>query len=140
MVSTVEVGTDDDDLDAVWKALGNRTRRKILDLLVEGPSSTRQLADAFDELSRFAVMQHLAVLRDADLVIGIKQGRNRMNHLNPIPIQQIGDRWISRYQRPLAEALVDLKLSLEVEASGLRADTQTHQPTQESPSRPGAIS
>ena len=139
MVSMVEPETDD-GLDAVWKALANRTRRRILDLLVEGPSTTSELSAAFGELSRFAVMQHLAVLGDADLVIAVKQGRSRLNHLNPIPIQQIGDRWISRYQRPLAEALVDLKLSLEVEASDVQADPRANDLTQGSAATPGAFS
>lgn len=107
-----------DDLDPVWKALANVTRREILDALVDGPVTTGELAAVFEGLSRFAVMQHLAVLEKADLVIARKQGRMRFNHLNPVPIQQISDRWISRYQRPLAEAMVDLKVSLEAESAG----------------------
>lgn len=105
----------EDELDAVWKALANSMRRRILDVLVAGPATTGELAAQFDELSRFAVMQHLGVLEKAELVTSQKQGRSRMHHLNPIPIQQISDRWISRYQRPLAEALIDLKISLESE-------------------------
>lgn len=119
MVSRIEHRTDD-DLDAVWKALANTTRREILDILVDGPATTSELSAVFDSLSRFAVMQHLAVLEKADLVVARKQGRMRFNHLNPIPIQQISDRWISRYQRPLAEALIDLKVSLESETAGSR--------------------
>ena len=125
MVSTIEDRADD-DLGVVWKALANTTRREILDVLVDGPATTGELSAAFDDLSRFAVMQHLAVLEKADLVIARKQGRMRFNHLNPVPIQQISDRWISRYQRPLAEALVDLKVSLESEAAG--SDQIPHEP------------
>lgn len=105
----------DRDFDAVWKALANSTRRQILDVLVEQPTTTGELATRFDDLSRFAIMQHLAVLEKAELVVAVKKGRVRINHLNPVPIQQISDRWISRYQRPLSEALVDLKISLESE-------------------------
>lgn len=112
----------DDDFDAVWKALANSTRRKILDVLVAGPATTSELAAGFEQLSRFAVMQHLAVLERADLVVAQKRGRVRLHHLNPVPIQQIGDRWISRYQRPLAEALIDLKVSLESETVDARAE------------------
>ena len=106
---------NDDELDAVWKALANPIRRQMLDVLVAGPATTSELAARFDDLSRFAVMQHLAVLEKAELIVTHTQGRQRFNHLNPVPIQQISDRWISRYQRPLAEALIDLKQSLESE-------------------------
>ncbi len=104
---------DDHDLDEVWKALANHTRRQMLDLLTGGAMTTGDLADEFDELSRFAVMQHLKVLEKADLVVARRRGRSRYNHLNPVPIQQVSDRWISRYHRPLTEALVDLKLTME---------------------------
>lgn len=102
-----------DDLDQVWKALASHTRRRMLDLLVGGAMTTGDIANGFDDLSRFAVMQHLKVLENADLVVARRQGRIRYNHLNAVPIQQLSDRWISRYHRPLTEALVDLKLTLE---------------------------
>ncbi len=104
---------DPEDLDPVWKALANPTRRRILDLLREGPLTTTDLSDAFADLSRFAVMQHLRVLVDAELVTIRRSGRRRYNHLNPVPIQRIHDRWVSRYRRHWAEALVDLKEELE---------------------------
>jgi DNA-binding transcriptional ArsR family regulator len=102
-----------DELDDVWRALANPTRRKILDALTDDPVTTGELAAHFSDLSRFAVMQHLGVLRNADLVVSRKAGRRRFNYLNPVPIQRISDRWISRYQRPLTEALIDLKVLLE---------------------------
>lgn len=105
----------DDDLDPVWRALSNATRRRILDLLRDRPLTTGDLAANFPELSRFAVMQHLRVLEEADLVLIRREGRRRFNHLNPVPIQRISDRWISRYQRGWTEALVDLKLEMEEE-------------------------
>lgn len=104
---------DPEDLDPVWKALANPIRRRILDLLREGPLTTTDLSDAFADLSRFAVMQHLRVLVDAELVTIRRSGRRRYNHLNPVPIQRIHDRWVSRYRRHWAEALVDLKEELE---------------------------
>jgi DNA-binding transcriptional ArsR family regulator len=106
-----------DDLDPVWRALANAIRRRILDLLREGPRTTGVLADAFPELSRFAVMQHLKVLEEAELVRVRRSGRERYNHLNPVPIQRIHQRWVSHYQRPWAEALVGLKHELESEAA-----------------------
>lgn len=102
-----------DPLDAVWRALANGVRRTMLDLLFEGPRSTGELAEHFDQLSRFAVMQHLKVLVEADLVVALKDGRRRINYLNPVPIQLIHDRWVSRYMQPWTEALVGLKRELE---------------------------
>ena len=102
-----------DDLDLVWRALANPVRREILDVLTQRPLPTGELADRFDELSRFAVMQHLGVLEEGDLVVREKRGRVTINHFNPIPIQRIADRWIDRMRRPWAESLVDLKTELE---------------------------
>ena len=104
------------DLEPVWRALASPIRRRILDLLRDGPLSTGVLAAEFRGHSRFAVMQHLRVLEEARLVIRRKDGRTTINHLNPIPIQQIYDRWVSRYRRPWAESLVDLKDQLEQDA------------------------
>jgi len=104
-----------EDLEDIWRALSNPTRRTILDLLRGGPLTTGDVADAFPNLSRFAVMQHLGVLEEAELVIPRREGRRRYNYLNPVPIQQIHDRWVSRYTRPWAEALVDLRDGLEAE-------------------------
>lgn len=108
------------DLEPVWRALASPIRRRILDLLYEGPVSTGHLAEKFPDLSRFAVMQHLGVLTEAELVVPRRDGRTRMNYLNPIPIQQIHDRWVSRYQQPWTEALVGLKGELEGAASSRR--------------------
>ena len=105
----------DDDLEAVWKALANAIRRRMLDILREGPATTGELDARFPDLSRFAVMQHLQVLEDADLVTARREGRRRINYLNPVPIQRIHDRWVSRYMRPWTEALVGLRDQLESE-------------------------
>lgn len=75
--------------------------------------TTGELVGLFPDLSRFAVMQHIGVLKEGNLVISHKEGRRTLNHLNPIPIQQIHERWVSRYQRPWAETLVALKHELE---------------------------
>ncbi|HET6701927.1 MAG TPA: metalloregulator ArsR/SmtB family transcription factor [Gemmatimonadaceae bacterium] len=102
-----------DDLDPVWKALASPLRRAILDQLRDGPQTTSALAERFPRLTRFAVMQHLRVLEDAELVIPRRVGRQRYNYLNPTPIQRIADRWVSRYMRPWTEALVSLRDELE---------------------------
>ena len=105
----------DDDLDSVWRALANSTRRRILDALRDGPATTGTLAALFPELSRYAVMQHLGVLAEADLVISRRVGRERYNYLNPVPVQRIYDRWVVRYMQPWTEALVSLREQLERE-------------------------
>lgn len=101
--------------DAVWKALANPLRRAMLDYLARGPLTTGELADQFPELSRFAIMQHLRVLTDADLVRVERAGRQRFNYLNPVPIQMLYDRWVGRYMQPWTEALVSLRDELESE-------------------------
>jgi DNA-binding transcriptional ArsR family regulator len=102
--------------ERVWRALANPVRRAMLDLLYGGPLTTGAIADHFPELSRFAVMQHLGVLGEAELVLSRKEGRERYNYLNPVPIQQVYDRWVSRYLQPWTEALVSLKDELETHA------------------------
>jgi len=103
------------DLEPVWRALASPIRRQMLDRLREGPLPTGELAAEFPDHSRFAVMQHLRVLEESGLVIRRKRGRRTINYLNPVPIQQIYDRWVSRYQRHWSASLVDLKTQLEHE-------------------------
>ena len=114
------------DLDPVWRALANPIRRAMLDVLRDGACTTGDLADRFPALSRFAVMQHLGVLEAGNLVVHRRQGRQRLNYLNPVPIQQIFDRWVSRYQQPWLEALVGLKS--ELETAHVKPDTQGSRP------------
>ena len=101
-----------EDLDHVWKALANPHRRRILDLLRERPRTTGELSETLDE-NRFLVMQHLNLLREADLVTVEVDGRRRINHLNPVPIQHIYERWVGKYQGDWAAALVGLKRTVE---------------------------
>lgn len=88
----------------------------MLDLLRDGPLNTGALGEHFPDLSRFAVMQHLGVLAEADLVIPVKDGRQRLNYLNPVPIQQLYDRWVSDYMQPWTTALTSLKEELETQS------------------------
>jgi len=103
-------------MELVWKALASEVRREILDLLRDGPRTTGDLAGEFPSLTRFAVMQHLGVLERAELVVVRRQGRERYNYLNPVPIQQLYDRWVARYMKPWTEALVSLQTELETES------------------------
>ena len=98
---------------AVWQALADQTRREILDLLRVAPQTTGRLAVRFPS-SRFAVMKHLTVLEQANLITIRRQGRERWNHLNPVPIQQLYERWVKPYEVMWAEKLTALKSRLEV--------------------------
>ena len=100
------------DLDAVWRALADPTRRSILDLLRDRPRTTGELADQFD-LSRFGVMKHLGVLVDAGLVTVRREGRQRWNELNPMPIHLIYRRWIKPFETDAADRLMRLKRHAE---------------------------
>lgn len=93
----------------VWRALANPVRRKVLDELSEGPRTTGELALAIPQLSRFAVMQHLDVLVEAGLVLVRRRGRQRFNHLNPVPLRT----WYRRWVRPLADLAAEEMLTLE---------------------------
>ena len=101
-----------EDLGPVWKALADPTRRRLLDLLREGAQTTGELCGHFP-VSRFAVMKHLAILEESGLVIVERQGRERWNYLNAVPIQQIYERWISGYQAFWASSLLLLKARIE---------------------------
>lgn len=108
--------------EAVWKALASPLRRRMLDLLRDGPLTTGAVAAEFPEHSRFAVMQHLRVLTDAELVLVRREGRSRYNYLNTVPIQELYDRWVVRYTQPWTEALVALRDELESDARAQRAN------------------
>lgn len=102
--------TEDDN---VFKALAHPRRRELLDRLKDGPKTTGMLCDAYDDMDRCTVMQHLKVLEEADLVVVRRRGRERWNHLNALPIKQIHDRWISEYATHAMTILDRLKADLD---------------------------
>ena len=99
--------------DAVFKALANGKRRQMLDAIKHAPLTTGALCEKFPEMDRCTVMQHLKVLEDADLIIPRREGRERWNHLNALPIQAIHERWISQYAGHAMNVLSALKSELE---------------------------
>ena len=101
------------DLDQIWKALADETRRTILDFLRSGPKPTTAIVEQFPDLSRFAVMKHLDVLRQAALVVTREEGRQRINSLNAVPIRMIYERWVSKYEGIWASALLRIKEASE---------------------------
>ena len=105
--------SNDDDLDSVFKALANPVRRRLLDAMKDGPRTTGQLCEAERALDRCTVMQHLKALEAAGLVIVRREGRERWNHLNALPIQAIHDRWISQYAGHAMSVLSALKGELD---------------------------
>src|SRR5690242_21782095 len=96
----------------VWKALGSPHRRALLDALRDGPRTTTALCEVLPELSRFAVMQHLGVLERAGIVLVRREGRERWNELNAVPIQRELERWLSGFQQASASQLLAFERSL----------------------------
>ena len=99
--------------DRIFKALSAATRRSILDLLKDEPQTTGTLCAQFPDLDRCTVMQHLKVLEEAELVIAVRRGRERWNHLNPVPLHDIHERWIGPHAAGAVSRLARLKRELE---------------------------
>ena len=99
--------------DLIFKALADRRRREILDLIKDEPKTTGYLCSHFEEFDRCTVMQHLGVLERAGLVIVKREGRHRWNYLNSVPIREIYDRWINKYASQSIEVLTNLKHDLD---------------------------
>lgn len=102
-----------DDLDPIWKALSDPTRRFILDLLRRGSKTTTEIVDAFPDMSRHAVMKHIDVLRDVGLVNTREEGRRRINSLNVVPIRQIYERWVGPFAELWSSTLLRIKEDVE---------------------------
>lgn len=99
----------EEENDSIFRALASPIRRRLLDALKDTPQTTGQLCASFAGLDRCTVMQHLKVLEDADLVIPERRGRERWNHLNPLPIRDIHERWIGPYAAYAVEKLAGLR-------------------------------
>ena len=107
-----------DKMDPVWKALSDPTRRAILDLLRDHARTTTELVEALPHITRFGVMKHLEVLREAHLVQTRAAGRQRVNSLNVVPIRQIYERWVSPFHELWSSELLRIKELAEEEESG----------------------
>jgi DNA-binding transcriptional ArsR family regulator len=102
-------------MDEVFKALGDPTRRELLDRLRRRDGQSLSALEEGLPMSRFGVMKHLRVLEEAGLVSTQKRGREKLHFLNPVPIRLIHDRWVSKYAEPWASALSELKREMEDE-------------------------
>ncbi len=103
----------DREHNSTLKALGDARRREMLDLLKDKPRTTGELCDHFRKLDRCTVMQHLGVLERADLIIVKRKGRHRWNYINPLPIKELYDRWISGYASGAIDLLARMKREIE---------------------------
>jgi DNA-binding transcriptional ArsR family regulator len=102
-------------MDEVFKALADPTRRALLDELFREDGQTLTALEGRLPMTRFGVMKHLRVLERANLITTRRRGREKLHFLNPVPIQLIHDRWVSKYAEPWAATLSGLKQDLEEE-------------------------
>ena len=100
--------------DAVFKALADASRRQLLDRLHERNGQALSALCEDLQMTRQAVAKHLAILEEANLVSSEKQGREKLHFINPVPINEIAERWISKFERHRLRALSELKKDLEV--------------------------
>jgi DNA-binding transcriptional ArsR family regulator len=103
----------DGHMDRVFKALGDRTRRRMLDMMAEKPRTTGELVAAFRKLSRFAVMKHLGVLQRAGMVVVTREGRTRWNSLNAAPLKDVLRRWMGRHEELWADVMLNIRDAAE---------------------------
>ncbi|KEY60997.1 helix-turn-helix transcriptional regulator [Serratia sp. DD3] len=103
------------DTDKVFKALGDPTRRKLLDLLCENNGQTLgQLCEQLD-MRRQSVTQHIGILEEANLVNTVWRGREKLHFINPVPLHEVYERWVRKFERQRLSLLYDLKKELEGE-------------------------
>jgi DNA-binding transcriptional ArsR family regulator len=105
-------------MDAVFKALADPLRRQLLDDLRQRNGQTLNELCAGRGMTRQAVTKHLAILESANLVVTERRGREKLHQLNPVPIHEIADRWIGKFERGRLTALADLKRKLEGDTDG----------------------
>lgn len=97
-------------MDEVFRALADEGRRALLDALrLRDAQTLGELCEVLPEMTRFGVMKHLRLLEDAHLVVTERVGRTKLHHLNPVPIREIHDRWISNYEVPYLTGLITLR-------------------------------
>jgi len=102
-------------MDAVFRALADPTRRQLLDSLHDRNGQTLNALCEQTDMTRQAVTKHLAILEEANLITTVRNGREKEHYLNPVPINEIAERWIGKFERGRLTALSDLKKRLERE-------------------------
>ena len=105
-------------MDAIFHALADGSRRQLLDKLHSRNGQTQNELCRGLGMTRQAVTRHLAILEDANLVASVRRGREKLHYLNPVPIHEIAERWIGKYERTRLRALSELRRHLEGEDNG----------------------
>ena len=105
-------------MDKIFKAMADRTRRRLLDRLFESPAQTLSDLCAGLAMSRQSVSKHLSILEAAGLVVTEWRGREKYHFLNPMPIAELSDRWIDKYSKARTDAIISLKRALEEKTHG----------------------
>src|SRR5215208_2088796 len=106
------------NVDEVFRALSDPTRRHLLDRLYERDGLSLSELERELPMSRFGVMKHLKVLEEANLVVTRRRGREKLHFLNPVPIRLVYERWVSKFAEPWAATLTGIKRELEEEDDG----------------------
>jgi len=105
-------------MDAVFRALADKSRRRLLDRLrARNGQTLGEMCEGID-MTRQAVTKHLVILEEANLIATEKRGREKLHYLNPVPINEIAERWIGKYERGRLDALAELKNKLEGKDNG----------------------
>lgn len=113
MNACIKAMVNREDADALFKALADPSRRLLLDLLhIHDGRTLNELCEHLD-MTRQGVTQHLAILEAANLVAIVRRGREKLHFLNPVPLQEIYERWIAKFEKPRLKAISELKKRLE---------------------------
>ncbi|KKK39916.1 ArsR family transcriptional regulator [Mesobacillus campisalis] len=102
-----------EELSTVFKALGHPTRREILDILKVSPRTTGELTDLFPDVTRYAIMKHLKILQEGNLVVVRREGKYKRNFLNAVPLQEMYNRWVGKYMQSTASSLLNLRKAVQ---------------------------
>jgi DNA-binding transcriptional ArsR family regulator/uncharacterized protein YndB with AHSA1/START domain len=109
----------EDELSTLFKALGHPIRRRILDILKQSAKTTGELNEYFPEVTRYAIMKHLTILEEGNLVVVRREGKYRRNFLNAVPLQEMHNRWVGKYMQSTANSLLNLQAIAEKKGGDL---------------------
>jgi DNA-binding transcriptional ArsR family regulator len=114
------------NMEKVWKALSDKNRRRILDILRESEMTTGGICSHFKKITRYGVMKHLGILEKAGLIIVKREGKHRWNYINPVPIREIYERWVRKYEENWSSYLIQLKNIAESDKKEFKDDSKKH--------------
>ena len=120
-------------MEKVWKALSDKNRRRILDYLRESEMTTGDICSRFTKLTRYGVMKHLGILEKAGLIIVKREGKHRWNYINPVPIREIYERWVRKYEENWSSYLIQLKNIAESDKKTFSDESKKHNVKQTKP-------